>query len=243
LPWDSEAPPAVDSKPVWELYDLTHDYSQSQNLAAREPQKLAELQAAYHQAALQNQVIEPEGTQGQAPRPFVTAGRRHFVYYNSAMRYSRYAFASIMNTSWQATAVVDVPPGNPDGALVAQGGWLVGWGLYIIGGKTQFIYKATGQRRDMLRLVAPDALVAGHHEISVAFSYDGGGIGKGGKAELLVDGHEVAGGRLERTFGALIPNEGGASIGRDYGTTLTDDYRSPFTYPGTIEKVTIDLVR
>jgi len=95
----------------------------------------------------------------------------------------------------------------------------------------------------MLRLVAPDALVAGHHEISVAFSYDGGGIGKGGKAELLVDGHEVAGGRLERTFGALIPNEGGASIGRDYGTNLTDDYRAPFTYPGTIEKVTIDLVR
>ena len=63
MPWDSEAPPAVDSKPVWELYDLSADYSQSQNLAAREPQKLAELQAAYHQAALQNQVIEPEGTQ------------------------------------------------------------------------------------------------------------------------------------------------------------------------------------
>ena len=92
---------------MWELYDLTDDYSQSQNLAAREPQKLAELQAAYHQAALQNQVIELEGTQKQAPRPFVTAGREHFVYYNSAMRYSRYAFASIMNTSWQATAVVD----------------------------------------------------------------------------------------------------------------------------------------
>jgi dihydroxyacetone kinase len=129
-----------------------------------------------------------------------------------------------------------------DGALIAQGGWLIGWGLYVIEGKPQFIYKATGQARDMLRLASSDTLAPGPHEIAVQFTYDGGGVGKGGQARLLVDGVEVSSGRIERTFGALMPNEGGASIGRDYGTTLTNDYRSPFVYPGKIEKVTIDLL-
>ena len=120
------------------------------------------------------------------------------------MRYSRYAFANIMNTSWRATASIDVPAADPDGALVAQGGWLIGWGIYVIDGKPQFIYKATGQDRDMLRLVAPDRLAPGPHEITVSFVYDGGGSGKGGVASLLVDGHEAASGRLQRTFGVLM---------------------------------------
>jgi arylsulfatase A-like enzyme len=243
MPWNSEGPPAADFKPKWELYDLSRDYSQSRDLASREPVKLAELQAAYRAVAEKYQVIKPEGTPANASRPFVTAGRKQFVYHNSPMRYSRYAFANIMNTSWQSTALIDVPQGAADGTLVAQGGWLVGWGIYVIGGKPQFIYKATGQARDMLRLAASDALPPGRHEIAVKFTYDGGGVGKGGQAGLWVDGREVASGRVARTFGALMPNEGGASIGRDYGTTLTDDYRSPFTYPGKIEKVTIDLLQ
>jgi arylsulfatase len=242
MPWNGEAPPAADFKPTWELYDLTKDYSQSRDLAQRAPEKLAELQAAYREAAIKYQVIKPEGTQARAPRPFVTAGHKQFIYHNSPLRYSRYAFANIMNASWQVTATIDAPRGPADGALIAQGGWLAGWGIYVIGGQPQFIYKATGQARDMLRLVAPDALMPGPHEIAVKFAYDGGGAGKGGRASLLVDGREVASGRLERTIGALIPNEGGASIGRDYGTTLTEDYRSPFVYPGTIEKVAIELL-
>ena len=51
------------------------------------------------------------------------------------MRYSRYAFANIMNTSWRATASIEVPAADPDGALVAQGGWLLGWGIYVTLGR------------------------------------------------------------------------------------------------------------
>ena len=94
----------------------------------------------------------------------------------------------------------------------------------------------------MLRLVAPDRLTPGSHEITVSFAYDGGGKGRGGTASLLVDGHQAASGHLRRTFGGLMSNDGGAAVGRDYGTTLTEDYRAPFIYPGDIRKVTIDLL-
>jgi arylsulfatase A-like enzyme len=241
MPWDKEAPPAAGTPVNWELYNLKRDFSQSRDLAAHEPAKLAELRQAYAAAAARYQVDKPEGVSATAPRPFLTTGHSRFVYRNSDMRLSRYSFANIMNRSWRVAADVVVPGGGGDGALVAQGSRLGGWGLFVIGGRPAFLYNASIADRDKTRVVASEPLGPGAHEIVAEFAYDGGGQGKGGEVRLLVDGREVARGRVPRTFGALLVSEGGATIGRDYGTTLADDYASPFIYLGRIDRVTIDL--
>jgi arylsulfatase len=241
MPWDKEAPPAAGVPVQWELYDLNRDYSQSRDLAAINPAKLTELKQGYAAAAATYQVGLPDGISAAAPRPFISASQTHFVYRNNAQRFSRYAFANTMNRSYRIAAKVMVPQGGGDGALIAQGSRLGGWGLLVLNGRPAFLYNGSIADRDKTRITGGEPLTPGAHEIVADFAYDGGGAGKGGELRLLVDGEEVARGRIPRTIGALLVSEGGASIGRDYGTTLSDDYASPFTYPGKIDEVTIDL--
>lgn len=241
MPWDKEAPPAEGTPVEWQLYNLNQDFSQSRNLAGTNRAKLAELQQAYAESAAKNQVGLPSGITSAALRPFLTNGKTHFVYRNSDERFSRYSFANIMNRSWHMTAEIVVPEKGGDGAIIAQGSRLSGWGLLIMGGKPTFLYNGSILDRDKTRITGREVLAAGAHQLSVEFDYDGGKRGAGATVRLLVDGKEHATGRIPRTIGALMVSEGGASIGRDYGTTLSDDYASPFIYPGKISEVIIDL--
>lgn len=241
MPWNKEAPPAPGTPIVWDLYDLNNDYSQAHDVSGRYPAKLAELKAAYEKA-VQTYHIDKQPLEGPPPaRPFISNGRTHFVYHNSDMRYSRYGFANLMNRSWRVDADIIVPPGGGDGALIAQGSRLSGWSLTVINGRPTFMYNASIADRDKTKIVSSQVLTPGAHHVTVDFAYDGGGIGKGGAVTMSIDGKQVGSGRVPRTFGVLLVSEGGATIGRDYGTTLSDDYASPFIYPGTINKVTIDL--
>lgn len=241
MPWEREAPPADGTPVVWQLYNLDRDFSQAHDLAKRDPAKLAEMQREYAAVAARNNVSVPDGVSPASPRPFLSNGVSHFVYRNSDERFSRYSFASIMNRSFSVTADIVVPASGGDGALVAQGSRLSGWGLLMLQGRPAFLYNASIADRDKTRITGGRALSPGAHQIVANFDYDGGGRGKGANVRLMVDGREVATGRVPRTIGALMVSEGGASIGRDYGTTLSPDYSSPFIYPGTIDKVTIDL--
>ncbi|QNA82658.1 arylsulfatase [Sphingomonas sp. So64.6b] len=241
MPWDKEAPPASGTPVEWQLYDLNSDFSQSRDLAAKNPAKLAELKQAYAAVAARNQVGLPAGVSAAAARPFLSNGQTRFVYRNSDQRLSRYSFANIMNRSWQVTADIVVPETGGDGALVAQGSRLGGWGLLMMNGRPAFLYNASILDRDKTRITGGDVLKPGAHKIVADIVYDGGGRGMGASVRILIDGREVSRGRVPRTIGALLVSEGGASIGRDYGTTLSDDYASPFVYPGTIDKVVIDV--
>jgi hypothetical protein len=72
------------------------------------------------------------------------------------------------------------------------------------------------------------------------FKYDGGGPGKGGNATLFVNDKQVGQGRIERT----IPGKFGfdeMDIGMDLSGPVSEEYKPPFKFTGTVEKVTIDI--
>ena len=243
LPWDKESPPPTGTPLNWELYNLRTDFSQSQDIAASNPEKLAELQAAYDAAAELYHVGLPDNP-ATGERPFINENQTHFVFHNSSRRYSRYSFPSVMNRAWKLEATIEVIDGDSDGAIIAQGSRLCGWGLLIENGVPVFRYNASIEDRDKTTIAAPQALSPGEHKITVHFDYDeGAGRGAGADVRMEVDGREVASGRIARTPGYLFVSEGGASIGRDYGTTLSDSYQSPFVYPGTIESVVLDFAK
>ena len=126
-----------------------------------------------------------------------------------------------------------------EGVLITQGGRFNGFGLYLLQGKPVFHYNLVGV--DRTTLAAKDPLTPGKHTVMLDFKYDGGGIGRGGLATLSVDGKEVANAKLTRTIPFRVSADETLDIGEDTGTPVSEDYRVPFKFTGTIEKVVVDL--
>jgi hypothetical protein len=146
---------------------------------------------------------------------------------------------SILNKSFKVGADLEVPPGGAEGILVTQGGRFNGWGLYMLAGKPVFHYNTVGVFR--YTVAGPDQLSPGRHTIVLDFSYDGGGLGKPGTAKLIVDGKQVAEGRIERTIPFRISADETLDIGEDTGTPVSEDYHVPFRFTGDLNKLAIQL--
>jgi hypothetical protein len=233
--------PAADAP--WQLYDLTHDPSQTQDVAAANPAKLAELRSLFQSEGERNRVLplHPNGLEALLPgiRPeLVKAGS--YTYYPSDFRYPEGAFPSINNRSWSIDADLDVPDGGGNGMLVTQGGGFGGWGLVMLKSVPTFLYRATDRDSTLFRLAAGAPLAPGHHHVTVGFLVDGPGFAKGGAYVMRIDGRTAATGHVDRTVPFKFTPED-AAIGHDTGTPLTADYRVPFAYDGGLRSVTFTL--
>ena len=122
--------------------------------------------------------------------------------------------------------------------MATQGGRFNGWGLYLLAGKPVFHYNTVGVHR--YNIVGPAKLTPGKHTLLVDFKYDGG-LGKGGTATLMVDGKQVAEGRIERTIPFRISADETLDVGEDTGTPVSEDYHVPFRFTGDLKKVAIQL--
>ena len=100
------------------------------------------------------------------------------------------------------------------------------------------------QRKDKTRIAGADKLTSGKHTIDFNFVYDGGGVGKGGKGTLTVDGKTVGESRIEKTnpLGKFTLDES-FDVGMDTGSPVIDEYdaKMPFKFTGTLRKVEIKL--
>jgi hypothetical protein len=106
-------------------------------------------------------------------------------------------------------------------------------------GKPTYTYNWLGLKQ--YTVAAPSVLPAGKATIRFDFAYDGGGVGKGGKGTLYVNGKSVATGRIDQTQCCVFSADEGADVGADEGTPVTETYKVPFLFTGKIDKVTIDL--
>ena len=91
------------------------------------------------------------------------------------------------------------------------------------------------------RLAGTEDLSPGEHTITAQFKYAGGGAGKPADVALLVDGKQVAHGRIETTIPIRLSLDETLDIGEDTGTPVSEDYQPPFKFTGEIEKVTVQL--
>jgi len=235
--------PEVVNGYTWELYNIATDYSEANDLAAKMPDKLREMQqlflveaAKYNVLPLDNSVIQ----RVLAPRPSGTAGKNVFSY-SGAISGIDPAFApNLVNKSYTIIAEVEVPNGGGGGVIATLGGRFGGYGLYLLKGKPVFLYNLLDLER--FRWEAPQALAAGKHTIVFEFTYDGPGIGKGGTGVLGVDGTAVATQAVSHTVPFVMTLDETFDIGSDTRTPVNDnDYQVPFRFTGTIHKVTYEL--
>jgi arylsulfatase len=226
----------------WELYNLKEDYSQFNDLAAKMPDKLREMQEAFLVEATKYNVFPLDNSvlpRIIAPRPSATAGRTVFTYSGEMAGLPPSDSPSILNRSYTITAEVEVPD-RGEGMIVTEGGRFGGYGLYLLKGKPVFTYNALDLER--FRWEGPDALTPGKHTIVFDFKYEGPGFGKSGAGALSVDGKEVASKKVPHTIPFLISIDETFDVGLDLRTPVDDkDYQVPFRFSGKISKVTFKL--
>jgi len=153
---------------------------------------------------------------------------------------SENVFINIKNRSLSITADVEIPQGGANGVIIAQGGRFGGWSLYLKDGKPTYTYNFLGLQE--FKVAATQAVAAGKATIRMDFDYDGGGLGKGGIATILVNGEKVASGRIERTEAMIFSADETAGVGVDDATPVTADYKErDNAFTGKILKVTVDV--
>jgi arylsulfatase len=227
----------------WELYNLNDDYSESEDLAAKNPDKLRELKelflieaTKYNVFPLDNSVLPRIIT----ARPSATAGRTVFTYSGQMAGIPIGDAPSILNKSYTITAEVDIPPAGAEGMLATLGGRFGGYGLYVLKGKPVFTYNLVDLER--FRWEGAAALAPGKHTIVFDFTYDGPGPGKGGTGVLTVDGKEVANQKIPHTIPFLMAIDETFDVGIDTRTSVDEkDYQVPFAFTGTLTQLTIKV--
>ena len=227
----------------WELYNIAEDYSENNDLAAKMPDKLRNMQelflveaAKYNVFPLDNSILERALT----PRPSPTAGKSVFTYSGEVAGIPTGSAPNILGKSFSISAEVDIPQGGAEGMLNTIGGRFGGYGLYLVKGKPVFTYVQLTTER--FRWESPAALTPGKHTIVFDFKYDGPGFGKGGTGVLSVDGKEVARKTMPHTIPFLISFDESFDVGVDTRTGVDDsDYQVPFRFTGKLDKLTVKL--
>jgi arylsulfatase len=150
------------------------------------------------------------------------------------------AFINVKNRSFSITADLDIPAGGANGVLLVQGGRFGGWSFYLKDGKPAFTYNFLGLQRTTIASAKP--LTAGPVTARMDFTYDGGGVARGGLVSLYVMGEKVGEGRVERTQPYGFSVEDGADVGMDTCTPVIEDYQPGNTrFTGVIRKVVVDV--
>jgi Arylsulfatase A and related enzymes len=247
LPWVTigEEPNPDDFK--WELYNISEDFSQANDLAAKYPDKLKELQAAFDTEAKKYNVYPLDSSFASradpAIRPSLTRGRTEFTYFPGMIRIPEGSAPDFKNKSWTAAAEITVPKGGASGVLATIGGRFGGWALLLQDGKPEFVYALSNQPDHKFRIASDKVIPPGNHVVRVKFDYDGGGIGKGGTGTLLVDEKQVAQGKIPQTVGVRFSLDETFDVGEDTGTPVSEAYAAQMPYPftGTLQKFAVVL--
>jgi arylsulfatase A-like enzyme len=244
IPWLMVPNPPL-SKDVWELYHVADDFSEANDLAAKDPAKLKELQDLFMKEAARNHVLPIDDRRSErfdasiAGRPDLMGGRTSLTVYPGMVGITENAFINVKNRPYTITVPVELQDSNTNGVIIAQAGAFGGWALYMKDGKIHHEYNYFGV--DRTNIGSPAPLAAGKHVIKYEFVPDAAKPGSGGKCVLYVDGQHVADGHIPKTQPFAFSADEGTDVGMDGGTAVSNDYKQGENkFTGKILKVTID---
>src|SRR5258705_6233716 len=242
--------PDVTSGYQWELYQITEDFSQNNNLAAKMPDKLKEMQALFNTEAAKYNVFPLDNTAFSrllTPRPSAIAGKTVFTYTGENAGIPLGNAPSILDKDYTITAEITIPKGGAEGMIVTLGGRFGGYALYLLKGKPVFVYNLLDLERFRWeggvggRDWLGSALTPGKHTIVIDVQYDRPGPGKGGTGVLTVDGKEVASKKLDHTIPLIMSTDKIFDVFSYTSTPRNDSYKMPILLHVTIHKLTFNI--
>ena len=251
-PWDlatGKLPDVVNGY-QWELYNIAEDFSENNDLAAKNPAKLKELQTLFLKEAAKYNVLPLDNTAFSrllTPRPSAVAGKTVFTYTGENAGIPLGNAPEILNKDYTITADLTIPEGGAEGMIATLGGRFGGYALYLLNGKPVFVYNLLDLKRYRWEggVLSDDLLGAsikpGKHTLVFDFKYDGPGPGKGGTGVFTVDGKELARQTIPHTIPLMMTIDETFDVGIDTRTAVDDSYTLPFRFTGTIDKLTFKL--
>jgi arylsulfatase A-like enzyme len=257
-PWEAFGPANPDplNNQVIQLYNLNTDFSQSNDVAAGNPDKVREMKSQFLAEAKKYQVFPMDASVAArivAPRPNITAGRTEFVYTRPMVGLPQGDSPLLLNTSYTVTADIEVPQDGAEGMILTSGGRFGGYGFYLLKGKPVWLWNLVDLKR--IKWEGPDALAPGKHTVEFEFKYDGlgpgtlafnnfSGVGRPGTGTLKVDGKAVDTKTMEKTLPMILQWDESFDIGSDTLTGVNDeDYKPPFALTARLNKLTLKLDR
>lgn len=236
-------PPVKDD--VWELYHVDEDFSQANNLAAKHPDRLKELQALFLSEAVRNHVLPIDDRRSErfnpviAGRPDLMNGRKTLTVYPGMTGMMENAFINVKGVHHTVTAEVELPDDKSSGVIIAQAGYFGGWTVYMKDGKPHHEYNWFAIERT--NIGGDSALAAGKHTITYEFIPDSAKPGTGGKSILSVDGKKIAESQIPKTQPFAFSGDEGADVGLDSETNVSPDYSPKANaFSGKIIRVTVE---
>ncbi|MBN2131988.1 MAG: arylsulfatase [Sedimentisphaerales bacterium] len=228
-PWAplTEKPPAFDDD-VWELYE-PGDWSQANDVSKKNPEKLHELQRLWLIEATRYKVLPLDDrlmeklNPDTAGRPILIKGKQQMLF-SGMGRLGENCVLNLKNKSHSVTAEIVVPEKGAEGVIISQGANIGGWSLYAKDGKLKYCYNWGGFKSFFVE--SKDKLPAGEHQVRMEFAYAGGGMGKGGKATLYVDGQKAGEGDIDATLAMIFSADDGCDVGEDSGAPVSPDYKA-----------------
>jgi len=246
-PWDFTSKPPTDVMNAfkWELYNLDEDWTQANDLAAKMPDKVRDMEQLFMLEATKYNVFPLDATRLSrfiSDKPNYTPDRTLFTFAGEIANvpFPGTISPSLLNRSYTITAEIEIPQGGAEGVLVTDGGRFGGYGFYLLKGKPVFTWNLIQLER--VKWQGKEALASGKHTLVFDWKYDGPGPGKGGTGTLKIDGKIVDSHPMTRSLPLVIPWDETFNVGHDTGTPVDDaDYQVPFRFTGTIGKVTVKL--
>ena len=244
-PWEAFRKGFDPNKAKWELYNIDEDFSQANDLAAKNPEKLKALIDLWWAEAARHDILPLDWrsverlSEQLTGRPNLAAGRKTVVYNTPLVALPEGSAPDLKNKSFRITAEVNIPSSGAEGMIFTQGGITAGWGFYIRERKLVGLHNYIDSKR--FRIVSTENVPTGKVTLAMDFQYDGGGMSKGGTITLLANGRKIGTGRVDNTAGFKYSLYEGQDIGEDSGSPVDTTYAPPFKFTGRIEKVTVEL--
>ena len=241
LPWETAGRGDGFITAPWELYNVDADFSEADNLAAKEPGKLKELQARFLDEAKKYDVLplDPRFSERFDPSLRVAGEpKTSWTYYGNRVWLPEPVGPLLFPRGHQISADLIVPKGGAEGVITCCGAFSAGWSLYVKDGKPTFRY--TCFEIADVTITGADQIPEGNVTISTEFIPEPSREGRG-TLKLFVNGKTVGEGVLKRSLfrHGLEPFE----VGRDSITPVDPTYKDKgdFAFTGTIEKITFAL--
>ncbi|MFV0679870.1 arylsulfatase [Ottowia sp.] len=248
LPWKLTASYPTEQD-VWELYDVRSDFSQSTDLAAKYPEKLKTLKQVFEDEARKNNVYPLDDRFVERAlsqeRPSFIRGRTSFSYAEGTVRIPEGNAPPIYQRSHRIDAQLDLPAnGKVQGVIVACGGSMGGYSLFVEDGKLVYEYNFFNKKRFRVESKAP--LPSGKVKVSMVYEQQPFAFLKeatGGPAKLYVNDQLVGEAEVALVVPARFSATETLDIGVDLGSAVSKSYvgREPFKFTGRIEKVDFAL--
>lgn len=243
LPWETSGT-ADFAKDRWELYNVADDFSQSEDLAERFPDRLRAMQDQFLIEAAKYDVFPLDDRFSERAdvtlRPTHFSDRRELTFYPGMVRLPEGSAPRFSNVNHSLTVHAEIPHGGAEGVLMCMGGDMAGWSLFVEGGRLRYHYNWFGFER--FDVVSDEPLPAGRVKLRLEFECDDPQK-RGGPAEvrLFCNGRPVGQGRIDKQVPGRFSES--LDVGEDKMSPVYPGYRErlPFRFTGKLERIDVQL--